>query len=114
MKINSPYLAVFSVGLFLLVAGNVFAQDDLPTNYQEQNLQELNLHEDKTLIYEAAEGKSLSAQGIAKDTIKIAPATAKEKASDLRKPEAQTEDALSFNFLYYMFRKFKIADIVEQ
>jgi hypothetical protein len=115
MKINFTYLAVFAVGLFLLCAISASAQDDLPiTNYQDPNLQELNLNEDKTLIYEPSEGKSLrTIQSMGRDTIKSAPAV-KGKANDLKKPGTKTEDALSFNFLYYIIQKFKISDIVDQ
>ncbi len=73
---------------------------------------ELNLEEDKTLIFES-DSKPV------KREVEVAspnkPAT-KAKSSEAVKSgnSKEEEDALSFNFLYYIIQKFKYSDLLDQ
>ena len=111
----------------LIIAGasllpfNSFAQDEGLPSYelQDVNNQELNYNdEDKTLIFEP-DGKSskptpseslqstsiVHSKGKTLDSSKQASSNANTK---------EGEDALSFNFLYYIIQKYKGSDIVDQ
>ncbi len=97
--------------VFLLSGFSVLAQVDtspeIPssTHYPEIN----TTNDDKPLIFE------LEIKASKKDSvqIKIAQPATKSK-SDLAKPSSSKEDdALSFNFLYYIIQKFKISDLVD-
>jgi hypothetical protein len=68
----------------------------------------LNLHEDKTLISEP-EQKSAIHHPASKENTPSAKTT--RPKSNPEKDE--DEDALSFNFLYYIIQKFKYSDIVD-
>ena len=101
-------------GSLTLLSQNSFAQDGLPPQYfQEPTNQELNLNEDKPLLYEQNEGRSsrsiLSNQ---RDSVIVVPS----KPQSTKKPntDKKENDALSFNFLYYIIQKYKISDIVDQ
>jgi len=98
------------------------AQDEGRTSNELQgiNHQELNVNdEDKTLIYEAEAktGKTISAE-----THQTPANSPKTKVSDPHKPGATPnnsntkdgDDALSFNFLFYIIQKYKFSDIVDQ
>ncbi|MFZ1807032.1 MAG: hypothetical protein WAU36_07425 [Cyclobacteriaceae bacterium] len=96
-----------------LFSHNAFGQDGFPSQYQEPGYQEFNLNEDKLLIYEVNENKSSRSTAVTnRDSIatKAAKARVSKKATD----EKKEEDALSFNFLYYIIQKYKISDIVDQ
>jgi len=43
----------------------------------------------------------------------IRPAKQPEAAKSTAKPSSQEDDILSFNFLYYLFEKYKLQDIVD-
>ena len=43
----------------------------------------------------------------------IRPAKQPEAAKNSAKPSSQEDDILSFNFLYYLFEKYKLQDIVD-
>jgi hypothetical protein len=117
MKVRvSSVLVTFAA--FFLMALSAKAQEELPVlepldpNHSHQ---ELNLGEDKVLLIEHSTHSSQS-----KDTVQTAarPAAVSAKASrpDTHKAgpkEREGEDALSFNFLYYMFQKFKMSDLVD-
>ncbi len=110
-----PYILVlFSIGCFFQ-PHTVLAQDEgYPMNhFQEPSYQELNLNEDKSLLFEPAENRPMrTIQSLQRDSIAINSGkakTAKKPASDKKE-----EDALSFNFLYYIIQKYKISDIVDQ
>jgi len=107
-------LAVCIVGCLTLVSQSAIAQDEgYPHNYfQEQGYQELNLQDDKALIYEPTENRpTRTIQSIQRDSLAINSSKAKgaKKAADKKE-----DDALSFNFLYYIIQKYKISDIVDQ
>lgn len=117
MTINfSRLLALVTIILTAAAFNSVFAQEGSPNN----EIPELSppiftdptLREEKPLLYEP-EGKSNNSK---EQTIIPAPTKAKVKTPEPTKtPATKTEeDALSFNFLYYIIQKFKISDIVDQ
>lgn len=117
MKSKFFHFLGFSVLFFFALSTN--AQENSPGNESDELLNahpELNLREDKSLIYEPSESKNLS--GGKEQTLpasKVTAPPAKGKTNEPAKAPAKTEDdALSFNFLYYIIQKFKISDIVEQ
>jgi len=98
----------------ILFSHNTFAQEGFPSqSYQEPGYQEFNLNEDKLLIYEVNENKS-SGSTISTNRDSIAIKAAKARVSKKPTDEKKEEDALSFNFLYYIIQKYKISDIVDQ
>lgn len=117
MKYKFFHFLGFSVLFFVALSAN--AQENSPNNESDELLNahpELNLREDKSLIYEPSESKTLSG---GKEQPIVAPAKVttptKGKPGEAGKTPAKTEeDALSFNFLYYIIQKFKISDIIEQ
>lgn len=115
MKTKFFHFLGFSVLFFFALSTH--AQENSPGNESDEILNahpELNLREDKSLIYEPSESKNLSGGKETPLPPKVTPAT-KGKATETAKAPAKTEeDALSFNFLYYIIQKFKISDIVEQ
>ena len=116
MNSKLPYiLTVFTAGCMTLLSQEAVAQDGgYPShNFQEPSYQELNLNEDKSLIYDVNENNRSSRATVTyRDSvaIKAAKARVSKKPSDDKKEE----DALSFNFLYYIIQKYKISDIVDQ
>jgi hypothetical protein len=117
MKVNfSQLLALITISLAATAFNSVFAQEGSPNN----EIPELSppiftdptLREEKPLLYEP-EGKSNNSK---EQTITPAPTKAKIKSPEPTKATASKteEDALSFNFLYYIIQKFKISDIVDQ
>lgn len=118
MKVRvSSVLVTFAA--FFLMALSAKAQEELPVlepldpNHSHQ---ELNLGEDKVLLIDHS-----THNGQSKDTVQTVsrPATltpSKVSKQDNHKAspkEREGEDALSFNFLYYMFQKFKMSDLVD-
>ncbi|MEK6781642.1 MAG: hypothetical protein AABY93_08045 [Bacteroidota bacterium] len=100
-----------------------FAQEEesLPYELQDANNQELNINnEDKALIYEhEVMPEKISSSESNQNAVQV---SSKSKNSESGKssstpPRASTkegEDALSFNFLYYIIQKYKFSDIVDQ
>lgn len=107
-------LAACTVGCITLLSQNSFAQDGLPPQYyQEPNNQELNLNEDKALLFEQNEVRpAKSAQNFQRDT--VATIISRPRSSKKTATDKKEDDALSFNFLYYIIQKYKISDIVDQ
>jgi hypothetical protein len=121
MKLNFfRFLGLTSLLLVLATVG-ASAQEGTPNNEipDLSGHPELNLNEDKTLLFEP-DRNSVSEKGVQnKEQITvIPPKSAKAKAVDSTQKTAAAknpeDDALSFNFLYYIIQKFKISDIVEQ
>ena len=100
----------------MLLSQNSFAQDGLPPQYfQEPTNQELNLNEDKPLLYEQNESRSSrSILSYTSQRDSLITTSAKQHASKKARAENKEDDALSFNFLYYIIQKYKISDIVDQ
>ncbi len=129
MKLKFLSFVGFLVTLTLCSVSGVMAQEGTPSN-EIQDLDyhpELNLNEDKTLIYEPEKPASSTSNEKATQTkeqivpannsgnsSKSVEAKSSEHNSKSSPAKNQEEDALSFNFLYYIIQKFKISDIVEQ
>ncbi|MCB0486861.1 MAG: hypothetical protein KDC99_00195 [Cyclobacteriaceae bacterium] len=112
---KSFFLAVVMAGGMTLLSYDSYAQEDGYPNYnfQEPSYQELNLHEDKALIYDQHENRpSRTIQSIQRDSLAIQ--ASKNKNNKKATAEKKEDDALSFNFLYYIIQKYKISDIVDQ
>jgi hypothetical protein len=108
-------LAVFTGGCISLLSLDANAQDDgYPhNNFQEPTYQELNLSEDKALIYEPNENRpTRTIQSLQRDSLIMN--AAKKRTPQKTSTDKKEDDALSFNFLYYIIQKYKISDIVDQ
>ena len=103
-----------SAAVFLL-ALSAQAQEDLPVlEIQDPTHSELNLDEDKTLIYDHPSHTS-----IVKDSVqRVVPShntkMAKPEPNKGSRKDRDEDETLSFNFLYYMFQKFKMSDLIDQ
>lgn len=97
---SSHILTVCVAGCIILLSQNAMAQDGLPPQYfQEPTNQELNLNEDKALLYEQSESRpARSLQSFQRDTVVVN--SAKPKAGKKTATDKKEDDALSFNFLY--------------
>lgn len=108
-------LTFLMAGLGCLLSADLFAQDDgYPLhNFQEPTYQELNLSEDKSLLYDHNENRpAKTIQSLQRDS--LAMQASKNKSAKKQTTEKKEDDALSFNFLYYIIQKYKISDIVDQ
>lgn len=120
MKIKFSHIltgSIITCALHLAVPS--LAQDGAfpPYELQDANNQELNLNdEDKTLIYEQEAKPVKNTAAESHQTTSVV--TAKTKNTVSNKPLANNaktkgkDDALSFNFLYYIIQKYKASDIV--
>ncbi len=117
MKLNfSNLLITFAAVLMLALSAQ--AQEELPIlETQDPNHHELNLDEDKTLIYE----RTNSHPTTVKDSLQLTPRVSPNHPYKIVRPDASKnnpkdayDDALSFNFLYYMLQKFKLSDLIDQ
>lgn len=122
MKIKFSYIlnSLIIAGASIL-SFESFAQDEGLSSYelQDVNNQELNYNdEDKTLLFEP-DAKSLK-QTASESNQTSTSTPSKAKTLDSSKQSSGTaaskegEDALSFNFLYYIIQKYKGSDIVDQ
>jgi len=122
MKIKFSYIfnSLIIAGASIL-SFESYAQDEGLSSYelQDANNQELNFNdEDKTLIFEPDAKSSRQTVSESNQTTTITPS--KGKALDSSKQSStdastnEGEDALSFNFLYYIIQKYKGSDIVDQ
>lgn len=115
MKINfSVVFSVVLIGGFLLIMNPAMGQEEGSSthNYQESGNHDLPA-EDKAVLFEQ-ENKAprVIILSTVKDTANV-KSTLKPKVPT--KPESKNEeDALSFNFLYYIIQKYKISDIIDQ
>jgi hypothetical protein len=115
MKVKVSYLLAAFITIFLAISAK--AQDELPLlEIQDPAHRELNLDEDKTLIYDHS-NHATSVRDSIQSTPRIVPSspvkTAKPDAHRTLR-EKEEADALSFNFLYYFLQKFKMSDLVDQ
>lgn len=117
MKLNvSSLLTTLAAVLSLTLS--VQAQEELPVlETQDPNHHEFYLDEDKTLIYE----RPSSHPSTIKDSLQLTPRITPNHPGKVVKPDANKnnpkdayDDALSFNFLYYMLQKFKLSDLIDQ
>jgi hypothetical protein len=115
----SHFLSILSaVILFSLTA---YAQEETPIiEGPDPAHQEMNFSEDKTLLYDQSPNQntqSIFQQPGIRDTVMIAPkpinrATRPETPRESQKPKGE-DDALGFNFLYYIIQKYKLSDLIE-
>ncbi|MBK5278589.1 MAG: hypothetical protein JJE09_06965 [Bacteroidia bacterium] len=101
----------------LLTFPSLAQEGTFPYELQDANNQELNLSdEDKTLIFEQEVKPVKNAPAESLQNASSVPAKSKNSASN--KPVVNNtnvkgkDDALSFNFLYYIIQKYKASDIV--
>jgi hypothetical protein len=116
MKQNFLPFLLFLLAFVVLGGFTAYAQESDATDNEDKEIieelkshQELNLNEDKTLISEP-ELKSSPAHPPKDASSAKAPKAKSDKANS----ENEEEDALSFNFLFYIIQKFKISDIVDE
>ena len=123
MKIKFSHILASAAMLFLLVSLTSRAQDGGRTSneLQDVNHQELNLNdEDKTLIYEHDAKSGKNTPNESHQNPAIAPAKTKVSEAHKATPVSNNsntkegDDALSFNFLFYIIQKYKFSDIVDQ
>ena len=107
-------MKLFLVALFfylILFSVNSFAQEnEIPNSEIPSSVHPTEVVDDKPLLFEH------EIKASRKDTIqtKIIPALQTKIKSEQSKPgSGKEEDALSFNFLYYIIQKFKISDLVD-
>lgn len=118
MKLNVSNLLTTLAAVWVLTLP-AQAQEELPATLEtpDPNHREFNLNEDKTLIYE----RTSSHTTVVKDSVQSTPRVTPNHASKVVRPDASKnnskdayDDALSFNFLYYMLQKFKLSDLIDQ
>ena len=126
MKIKfSHILATGAIIVFSHLSYVSFAQEEelLPYALQDANNQELNINEDdKTLIYEHdpkpdKNTVSESSQNTVQVSVKSKNSESIKSTSTPASNNSNTknaDDALSFNFLFYIIQKYKFSDIIDQ
>lgn len=112
MKISSLLFVLFAVILCTLTAK---AQEETPIiEGPDPAHREINYNEDKSLIYDQA----VHHQPGVRDSMTVAPKPTNravvrpDMPREGQKPKHE-DDALRFNFLYYIIQKYKISDIIE-
>lgn len=114
MKQNSSVFAVFLFAFAGLLTLSAQAQENHPESADElkelkeltTSHPELKLDEDKTLLAEP-DAKTVAPALMNREGI------SKQPKGKEAKNEKGEDDALGFNFLYYIIQKFKISDIVD-
>jgi hypothetical protein len=122
MKIKFSYIlkSLIITGVSLLSFASFAQEEGLPSyELQDANNQELNVNnEDKALIYEQDIKSSKNTPSESHQNTPTAPAKVKNSDSNKSSSNSATtkegEDALSFNFLYYIIQKYKSSDIIDQ
>jgi hypothetical protein len=115
MKVKFSHFLGCTIALVSLVVFSANAQEGIPNN----EIPDLNFHpelqEERPLLVEPV-GNNVEKPSQNKEQLIAAPKSGRIKSVDGSKnPAAKPEDdALSFNFLYYIIQKFKISDIVEE
>lgn len=113
MKLKA-LLFVFSAVIFLSLSAQ--AQEEVPViEGPDPAHRELNFNEDKTLLDQpASQNQHPGIRDSAQLTIPkpINRTTRPEMPREGQKPMKE-DDALRFNFLYYIIQKYKLSDIIE-
>ena len=116
MKVRVPHL-LLTLPVFFILSFTLKAQEESPVlESPEPTTRETNFDEDKTLIYDHPSHNPVvkdSAQALPHVVIPT-PKLGKPDAHKESRKERNEEDALSFNFLYYMIQKFKLSDLIDQ
>lgn len=139
MKLNLHHLILSAAVSTVLVVFNPmfsFAQESeiVPRPYSEPSNQETNLYENETMSEEDANvNKSGTSAYFAKDSIVSSTSKANQQAAhrqqrtrgnsdaskqsenqkQVDKNKEEKDSILSFNFIYYILKKFKWSDIVD-
>ncbi len=115
MKVSfSHLLATLTIILSVSAVSAVFAQEgdslneipELNAGYSDPDLQE-----EKPLLYEP-DGKTTVQKDLS--PVQQTKINGKKLESTKTANSKQEDDALSFNFLYYIIQTFKVSDIVDQ
>ncbi len=117
MKPNFSHFLGFTIMLMTLAFFSARAQEGIPNNEIPDPSFSAELQGEKPLLFEPERSTSNSEKinalpkGEIISTSKSGKSKSESSKNSATKPE---DDALSFNFLYYIIQKFKISDIVEQ
>lgn len=118
MKPNFSHFLGFTIMLMTLVFFSANAQEGIPNNEIPDPNFNPELQGEKPLLFEPEKSTSNSEKitSLPKGEIISTSKSGKSKVGEASKVSAAKpeDDALSFNFLYYIIQKFKISDIVEQ
>ena len=125
MKIKFSHILASAAIVFIsFLSLTSFAQDEGQTSneLQDVNHQELNLNDDdRALIYEHETKAGKNTPNEAHQNSVVNPAKTKisesHKATAVPNNNSNTkdgDDALSFNFLFYIIQKYKFSDIIDQ
>jgi hypothetical protein len=119
MKANFSHALGFTFLLMTVVFFSASAQEGIPNNEIPDPYFYPELSEEKPLLFEPERSTSNTEKSLqGKDQLNSVSKGGKSKTGDTSKNSGvktkTEEDALSFNFLYYIIQKFKISDIVEQ
>lgn len=121
MKTRQAIYAFFA-GSALLLAGNVaFAQEEntelpLPSQSEERERVERiePVAEDGFPLHELdSKAARTTTAASSRDEKKEPEKITAKKPADKSSAKKNDEDALSFNFLYYLIQKFKVSDLIE-
>ena len=111
MNVKVSHLLASFIAVFLL-AISAQAQDELPSvDPLDPIHREYNMEDDKALIYDHS--THLPARD-SLQTMRVAPITQTAKASKPDAHKKDEDDALSFNFIYYIIQKFKMSDLIDE
>jgi len=115
VKILQLTTAFFLIGgAVLSIPANAQHEGLSPGESQDPNHLEYNLNEDKPLLMEHdSKSKGQPRDSIASNNRSI---SSKPKSPEHNKSVGgkEEDDALSFNFLYYIIQKFKISDLIDE
>ena|SRR6185295_12349411 len=112
MKLKVSKLLATLAAVFIL-SWSAQAQEEMPVvENPDPYHREFNLNEDKILIYDRS-------HSTVKDSVQLLQRTIPAHSTKAVRPDASKskeaeDDALSFNFLYYMLQKFKLSDLIDQ
>ncbi len=97
----------------LLLSFSAQAQEETPMiEGPDPSHREVNFSEDKTLIFDHPSQNSIIRDSVAV-TPKIINKTTRPELPKEPQKARNEEDALGFNFLFYMIQKYKLSDMIE-
>lgn len=109
-----PAVALAMCSISLLAQEENFSSQELQELKQPQHTELLNLEDDKPLLMEV-ETKTTRVNAPSSSTKESSTGGSPTQASKTKTAakEKGEEDALNFNFLYFIIQRFKISDIVD-
>ena len=112
MKVSGLLFVILAVMLFAVSAQ---AQEETPlVEGPDPAHRDLNFNEDKTLIYDHISQPAMNRDSTQALVPKVITKAAKPELHKEAQKTHNGEDALGFNFLYYMIQKFKLSDMIDQ